>query len=211
MALLIVKAHPRSSVRTAGDGTFKIKKTMAEEIINTRDVKDKVIVLRGQNVLLDRDVALLYGVDTRSINQAVKNNLEKFPNGYLIPLNDNEKEELIKNFDRFESMKHSPVPPTAFTERGLYMLATILKSKRAVQTTIAIIDTFAMVRKMASTMEALQTAADGEEKQKRLLQKSGEILGEIIGQNLSTHAVETEIELNFAVIKIKHKIIRNQE
>ena len=184
---------------------------MAEEIINTRDVKDKVIVLRGQNVLLDRDVALLYGVDTRSINQAVKNNLEKFPNGYLIPLNDNEKEELIKNFDRFESMKHSPVPPTAFTERGLYMLATILKSKRAVQTTIAIIDTFAMVRKMASTMEALQTAADGEEKQKRLLQKSGEILGEIIGQNLSTHAVETEIELNFAVIKIKHKIIRNQE
>jgi len=198
-------------VRTAGDGTFKIKKTMAEEIINTRDVKDKVIVLRGQNVLLDRDVALLYGVDTRSINQAVKNNLEKFPNGYLIPLNDNEKEELIKNFDRFESMKHSPVPPTAFTERGLYMLATILKSKRAVQTTIAIIDTFAMVRKMASTMEALQTAADGEEKQKRLLQKSGEILGEIIGQNLSTHAVETEIELNFAVIKIKHKIIRNQE
>jgi hypothetical protein len=64
---------------------------------------------------------------------------------------------------------------------------------------------------MASTMEALQTAADGEEKQKKLLQKSGEILGEIIGQNLSTHAVETEIELNFAVIKIKHKIIRNQE
>ena len=198
-------------MRTAGDGTFRIKKNMAEEIINTGDVRNKVIVLRGQNVLLDRDVALLYGVDTRSINQAVKNNLEKFPNGYLIPLNDNEKEELIKNFDRFESMKHSPVPPTAFTERGLYMLATILKSKRAVQTTIAIIDTFAMVRKMASTMEALQTAADGEEKQKRLLQKSGEILGEIIGQNLSTQAVETEIELNFAVIKIKHKIIRNQE
>lgn len=198
-------------MRSAGDGTFKIKKNMAEEIINTRDVKDKVIVLRGQNVLLDRDVAELYGIDTRSINQAVKNNPEKFPEGYLIRLNLREKDGLIKNFDRFENIRHSPCPPTAFTERGLYMLATILKSKRAVQTTIAIIDTFAMVRKMASTMEALQTAADGEEKQKKLLQKSGEILGEIIGQNLSTHAVETEIELNFAVIKIKHKIIRNQE
>lgn len=198
-------------MRTAGDGTFRIKKNMAEEIINTRDVKDKVIVLRGQNVLLDRDVALLYGVETKRVNEAVKNNQDKFPDGYLITLNTNEKDELVENFDRFASLKHSTVPPTAFTERGLYMLATILKSKRAVQTTIAIIDTFAMVRKMASTMEALQTAADGEEKQKKLLQKSGEILGEIIGQNLSTHAVETEIELNFAVIKIKHKIIRNQE
>lgn len=198
-------------MRTAGDGTFKIKKNMAEEIINTRDVKDKVIVLRGQNVLLDRDVALLYGVETRVIKQAVKNNPEKFPNGYLIQLTDSEKEEVIKIFDNPDCIRFSPVNPTAFTERGLYMLATILKSKRAVQTTIAIIDTFAMVRKMASTMEALQTAADGEEKQKKLLQKSGEILGEIIGQNLSTHAVETEIELNFAVIKIKHKIIRNQE
>ena len=198
-------------MRTAGDGTFRIKKNMAEEIINTRDVKDKVIVLRGQNVLLDRDVALLYGVETRVIKQAVKNNPEKFPNGYLIQLTDSEKEEVIKIFDNPDCIRFSPVNPTAFTERGLYMLATILKSKRAVQTTIAIIDTFAMVRKMASTMEALQTAADGEEKQKKLLQKSGEILGEIIGQNLSTHAVETEIELNFAVIKIKHKIIRNQE
>ena len=79
--------------------------------------------------------------------------MEKFPNGYLFPLTNEEKIELIENFDRFESMKHSPNPPTAFTERGLYMVATILKSKQAVQTTIAIIDTFAMVRQMASTME----------------------------------------------------------
>ncbi len=183
---------------------------MANEIINTKDVQDKVIVVRGQQVLLDRDVAVLYGVDTRSINQAVKNNPEKFPEGYLIPLNDNEKEELIKNFDRFESMKHSPNPPTAFTERGLYMLATILKSKRAVQTTIAIIDTFAQVREMARTMEALQNVED-EEKQKSLLQKSGELMSEIIGQNLSTKSVETEIELNLALIKIRHRIIRKDD
>lgn len=184
---------------------------MANEIINTDDVQGRVIVVRCQQVLLDRDVAVLYGVDTRSINQAVKNNPEKFPEGYLILLDDSEKDELIKNFDRFDSMKHSPNPPTAFTERGLYMLATILKSKKAVQTTIAIIDTFALVRQMASTMEQMQHEPDGEETQKTLLRKSGELMGEIIGQNLSTHAVETEIELNFAVVKIRHKIIRKEK
>ena len=184
---------------------------MANKIINTKDVHGMMIVVRGQQVLLDRDVAALYGVTTGRVNEAVKNNMEKFPEGYLIPLNEKEKEELIENFDRFESMKHSPCPPTAFTERGLYMLATILKSKRAVQTTIAIIDTFAQVREMARTMEALQNAADGEEVQKKLLRRSGELMGEIIGQNLSTKAVETEIELNFAVVKIKHKIIRKEK
>jgi len=85
-----------------------------------------------------------------------------FPRGYLFVLTDEEKHELVKNFDRFESMKHSSVLPTAFTERVLYMLATILKSKQAVQTTIAIIDTFAMVRQMASTMESLQSETDDE-------------------------------------------------
>ena len=183
---------------------------MANEIINSDEVQGMIIVVRGQQVLLDRDVASLYGVDTRSINQAVKNNPDKFPEGYLIPLNDSEKEELIKNFDRFGNMKHSPNPPTAFTERGLYMLATILKSKRAVLTTIAIIDTFAQVREMARTMEALQNVVDGGDKQRSLLQKSGVLLSEIIGQNLSTKAVETEIELNLAVVKIKHKIIRKE-
>ena len=184
---------------------------MANEIINTDDVQGKVIVVRGQQVLLDRDVAVLYGVTTGRVNEAVKNNTEKFPDGYLFSLTNNEKDELIENFDRFESMKHSPVPPTAFTERGLYMLATILKSKQAVQTTIAIINTFTQVRVMARTMEELQNAPDGEDLQKKLLQKSGELMGEIIGQNLSTHAIETEIELNFAVVKIRHKIIRKKE
>lgn len=181
---------------------------MANEIISTRDVQDLMVVVRGQEVLLDRDVAILYGVSTGRVNEAVKNNREKFPEGYLISLMDSEKEELIENFDRFKSMKHSPVPPTAFTERGLYMLATILKSKRAVQTTIAIIDTFAQVREMARTMEALQNATDNKEKQASLLHRSGELMAEVIGQNLSTKSVETEIELNFAVVKIKHKIIR---
>lgn len=181
---------------------------MEKGIITTKEVQEKVLVVRGQKVLLDRDVAALYGVETKAINQAVKNNPRKFSEGYLIQLNDREKEELVKNFDRFKSMKHSTVAPTAFTNRGLYMLATILKSKQAEETTKAIIDTFANVQELVGTVEQMQYTPDGEALQKKLLQKTGELMGEIIGQNLSTKAIETEIELNFAVVKIRHKIIR---
>lgn len=181
---------------------------MANEIISQKDVQDRIIVLRGQHVLLDRDVAALYGVETRRVNEAVKNNPGKFPEGYLFSLSEREKEEVVENFDHLKVIKFSPVTPTAFTERGLYMLATILKSKRAEKTTIAIINTFVQVREITRTMEDLQKATDDREKQASLLHRSGELMGEIIGQNLSTKSIETEIELNFALVKIKHKIIR---
>lgn len=161
-------------------------------------------------MLLDRDVAELYGVQTKEINQAVKNNPRKFPSRYLIQVDQNEKDELVKNFDRFELLKHSTVLPTAFTEQGLYMLSTILKSDQATETSIAIIDTFAMVRQMARVMEQLQNATDGGEVQQNLLQKTGELLAEVVGRNLSTESTETEIELNFAVVKIKHKVIKKK-
>ena len=173
-------------------------------------VENHIITIRGQKVLMDRDVASLYGVETKRVNEAVKNNPEKFPKGYRIELTQKEKQELVENFDRFNSLKHSSSAPTAFTERGLYMLATILKSPIAVKATIAIIDTFARVREMTRTMEKLQEVTDGGTQQQKLLQKTGEILADVVGENLSTSTTETEIELNFAVVKIRHKIIRNK-
>lgn len=98
---------------------------------------DKMITLRNQQVILDSDVAELYDVETRDINKAVKNNPSKFPNGYIIELDATEKHELVENFHRFERQKHSTVNPKAFTEKGLYMLATILKGPKAEETTIA--------------------------------------------------------------------------
>ena len=91
------------------------------------NVEEKIITLRNQQVILSNHVAELYGVETREINQAVKNNLDKFPEGYIIELNKKEKEEVIKNFDNLGNLLYSPAPPKAFTEKGLYMLATILK------------------------------------------------------------------------------------
>ena len=166
---------------------------------------------RNQPVLLDCDVAVLYGVRTKEVNQAVRNNLQKFPSGYIFQLDQNEKEEVVKNFDHLNGLKFSKVAPTAFTERGLYMLATILKSERAVNTTLAIVDTFVQIRELARTVELLQTVQDGGEQQKGLLRRTGAMLAEVIGQNLNTDSTETEIELNFAVVKIKHKVIRKGE
>ena len=87
--------------------------------------KNGTPTLRNQEVILSNHVAELYGVETREINQAVKNNPEIFPEGYIIGLNKKEKEEVIKIFDNLGNILYSPAPPKPFTEKGLYMLATI--------------------------------------------------------------------------------------
>ena len=186
-----------------------------QSLISTNEVEKLMLNVRGQNVLLDRDVAMLYGVETRIVNQAVKNNPLKFPEGYIIELDEKESSVLRSKILTLEQRegrgRHSKYNVKAFTEKGLYMLATILKSPRAVEATLAIIDTFTMTRQLARTMESLQTVEDGGEQQKSLLQKTGEILADIVGNNLSTADTETEIELNFAVVKIKHKVVRRRK
>ena len=129
---------------------------MKNEVVKYEQVKDRIITLRGVPVLLDADVAQLYGVETKRVNEAVKNNPDKFPEGFLFSLSDEEKTEVVENFDHLQKLKFSPVNPTAFTESGLYMLATILKSPRATQTTIAIIKTFVQLRAQDQMTELFQ-------------------------------------------------------
>jgi prophage antirepressor-like protein len=100
------------------------------EIVKFEDLQDRIIELKGQKVLLDADVAQIYGVETRDINKAVTNNADKFPAGYVVELSKAEKNELVENFHRFNRLKHSTVIPKAFPEKGLYMLATILKEEK---------------------------------------------------------------------------------
>ena len=97
------------------------------------DVESKIITLREQQVILDCDVAELYGVETKRINEAVSNNPEKFPDGYVLLL---DKQELVKLRSKFSTTKFQMTRqlPKAFTEKGLYMLATILKNPKAVET-----------------------------------------------------------------------------
>ena len=108
---------------------------------------------------------------------------------------------------KFSTTKFSKtrVLPKAFTEKGLYMLATILKSPQAVKTTIAIIETYAKMKKLSSNIKTLSVINDDDQKNS-LLQKSGEIIAEILDDDLVTNEKETSIEINFAVLKFKHSI-----
>ena len=180
------------------------------EIVKFEDLQDRIIELGGQKVLLDADVAQIYGVETRDINKSVTNNPDKFPADYVIELSKKEKDELVENFHRFNKLKHSTVNPKAFPEKGLYMLATILKSHRAVQATLAIIETFSKMRRLSRNMKNLSNIKDKHE-QKALMRKSGEILAEILDDDLQTTDTETSIEMNFAVLKFRHTIKKKKK
>ncbi|MDR2972747.1 MAG: ORF6N domain-containing protein [Bacteroidales bacterium] len=174
------------------------------DILKFNSVEEKIITVRGISVILDSDVAELYGVETMRINEAVKNNLEKFPKGYIIELSKEEKQEVIEIFDN-PKIKFSPALPKAFTEKGLYMLATILKSPRATQTTIDIVEAFAKIRELSRAISQLSETED-EPTQKSLLQRSGEILADFLGDGFEATDAETSFELNLALMKIKRTV-----
>jgi hypothetical protein len=176
--------------------------------ISTEIIQSLIIEIRGERVLLDSDVARIYGVDTKRINEAVKNNPEKFPEGYIVRLSGEELENLRSKFSTAKLSK-TRVTPTAFPERGLYMLATILKSSQATQATFAIIETFTKIRELSSTIKALSLVKD-DARQKTLMQRSGDIVSEIFDDDLRISDSETSIELNFAVLKFKHTIKRKK-
>lgn len=179
-----------------------------ENIVNFKDVEKVLLELRGQRVILDSDVARLYGVNTMRINEAVRNNPDKFPTGYIIELTKDEKNEVIENFDN-PKLKFSPVLPKAFTEKGLYMLATILKSPMATQTTIAIVETFAKIKELSRTVSKI-SESDNEQEQKGLIRHGGDILSDLLYQEVPVSDTETSIELNFAVLKLKHTVKRKK-
>ena len=179
-----------------------------KSLLKLEEVEEKIITIRDIPVLLDSDVAELYGVETKHINQAVKNNSEKFPEGYIFELSNDEYKSLRSKFLTLNNQgrgQHIKYLPKAFTEKGLYMLATILKSKKAVETTIAIVETFAKFRELTRTISAIPKTTD-EAEQKSLIKKTGEIIGELLDDGLSADSSETTIELNLAMLKIKHTI-----
>ena len=113
----------------------------------------------------------------------------------------------MENFHHLANIKFSPVLPKAFARKGCYMLATILKSPQATQTTIAIIEAFDKLSELQETVAELSQSPD-EFQQRSLMQKGGEIISELIGDNLKTSDTETSFELNFAVLKFKHTVKR---
>lgn len=182
------------------------------QTIKEQDIESYLVVLRGKQVLIDRDVAALYGVETKRVNEAVKNNPERFPEGYIIELNDREIQYLRSKFSTTNLSTKVRYAPKAFTEKGLYMLATILKSPRAVATTLAIIESFARLRELSRNLTAL-TGEDDEKRQKSLMKRSGEILSDLLAADDESEVTETEssIELNLYALKMKRTVKKTKK
>lgn len=105
-------------------------------------IENKVFIFRGYKVMLDRDLAQLYEVETKRLNEAVKRNIERFPDNFMFRLNNSEFKKLVANCDRFKTLKHSTSLPYAFTDYGVAMLSSVLNSKRAIAINLQIIQTF---------------------------------------------------------------------
>jgi len=118
-------------------------------------IEQKIFLIRGKKVMLDRDLAELYGVETKYLNRQVRRNIQRFPEEFSFRLNKQEKIGLVTICHRFKSMKHSTSLPYAFTEYGVAMLASVLNSERAVKISIAIIKTFVKLREIIYTHKEL--------------------------------------------------------
>lgn len=129
-------------------------------------IENRIFNLRGMQVMIDRDLAELYGVETKVLNQAVKRNIERFPPQFRLQLIDNDLSELVTICDRFEKLKHSSSLPYAFTEQGVAMLSAVLKSGTAVKVSIQIIQTFVEMRKFISNNALIFERLDKLEKAK---------------------------------------------
>ena len=178
--------------------------------IDINAVKSRMLQIRSQQVLLDRDVAALYGVETKRVNEAVRNNPDKFPSDYMFSLATEELESLRSKFSSANLSSKSRVVPKAFTEKGLSMLATILKGEQAVRTTLAIIETYAEVRAMKRELLALHTEKDAH-KRNSMMRHFGEVLTDIVMPDLATAETESSMEINFLIGKLKHTVRRTRK
>jgi hypothetical protein len=176
-------------------------------IISNADVQSRIIYVRDFPVIVDADVAEIYGVETKRVNEAVRNNPDKFPEDYMFELTLDERNDLRSKISSTKLSSKSRALPKAFTEKGLYMLATILKSKQATAATFAIIETFAKVRYLKRELKELHQEPNKREQMKKM-HSFGEVLSDIIMPDLKTVETESSLELNFFIGKIKHTVRR---
>ncbi len=138
--------------------------------LDSRPIHSRILLLRDIPILIDRDIAELYGVETKALNQAVKRNRNRFPERYCFELTKQEKDELFTNCDRFNALKHSSAMPHAFTEQGVAMLSAVLKSETAIQVSINIMDAFVAMRHTLSNNSLIFNRLESIEHNQMLIQ-----------------------------------------
>src|SRR3972149_8832881 len=127
------------------------------EIVPQQVIESKIFIIRGKKVMLDKDLAVLYGVETKMLNRAVKRNIERFPKDFMFQLTKEEYVELLRyQFGTLKRGEHSKYLPYVFAENGVAMLSSVLNSKRAIQVNIQIMRTFTKIREMLATHKELR-------------------------------------------------------
>ena len=122
-----------------------------QSIASVEQIESRIFLIRGQKVMLDADLAELYGVGTKVFNQAIKRNADRFPEDFMFQLSAHEKTEVVTNCDHLAKLKFSPNLPYAFTEHGAIMAASVLNSPRAVEASVQVVRAFVRLRQMLST------------------------------------------------------------
>ena len=134
-----------------------MSKKETEIMIPDKVIMDKIILIREQQVMISNDLAELYGVTTKRLNEQVKRNIKRFPQHFMFQLNEQEKDEVVANCDHLKNIKYSPYLPYVFTEYGTVMLANILHSDRAIQASIRIVEIYIKIREhILSNKDLLQ-------------------------------------------------------
>ncbi|WP_419765388.1 MAG: ORF6N domain-containing protein [Arcobacter sp.] len=168
-------------------------------ILHQTSVDEKIFIIRGIQVMIDRDLAELYQVETRALNQAVKRNIDSFPSDFMFELTNEEKSELITKCDKLQKLKYYPSKIKVFTEQGVYMLATVLKSKIAREVNISIMRTFTRLKNQAvpyfDIIKRLEKLETEDTKTKELLRNVVQVINSM--QELQDEAEQTTQKIGF--------------
>jgi len=148
---------PKPSPRPDKDASQNAEAT---SIVPLEHVQSKILLIRGQKVILDADLAALYGVPTKRLNEQVKRNIERFPKDFMFQVTADEKAEVVANCDHLRPLKYSPSRPYAFTEHGAIMAASVLNSERAVQASVFVVRAFVRLKQMLGPYKELAAKLD---------------------------------------------------
>ena len=129
---------------------------MKGTILPINEINSAIFIIRGQKVMIDTDLASLYGTETKILKQQVKRNIERFPKDFMFILSKTEKEQLVTICDRLQTLKHSSISPMVFTEQGVAMLSSVLRSKKAIAVNIEIMRAFARYRALLKDDQELR-------------------------------------------------------
>ncbi len=184
---------------------------MSKELaISQKHIESRIFSIRDNQVMIDRDLAEMYQVEVKRLNEQVKRNIERFPESFRFQLTEGEKNELVANCDRFETLKHSSNNPCAFTEQGVAMLSAVLRSETAIKVSIQIINAFVEMRKLIANHSGLLQRMDGVE---RKLAESDQKFEQVFKaleskDNIPTHGVFFNGQV-FDAYELASKIIRS--